>query len=49
MHLARRELRIAIETFLSRFNAIHIPEGRSYEYHAGPTLTMNRLPIAWEC
>jgi cytochrome P450 len=48
MHLARRELRIAIETFLSRFKAINIPEGRAYEYHAGPTLTLNHLPIAWK-
>lgn len=47
MHLARRELRIAIEAFLSRFEGLHIPEGRSYRFHAGPTLTMDHLPIAW--
>jgi cytochrome P450 len=48
MHLARRELRIAIETFLARFKEIQIPKGQSYEYHAGPTLTMTHLPITWE-
>jgi len=47
MHLARREIRIAIETFLDRFDDIHIPEGAEYEYHAGPTLNVDSLPIAW--
>ena len=47
MHLARRELRIAIETFLTRFDDIHIPEGMQYEYHAGPTLNVDSLPLAW--
>jgi cytochrome P450 len=47
MHLARREIRIAIETFLERFDNIHIPPGESYEYHAGPTFNVDRLPLSW--
>jgi cytochrome P450 len=47
VHLARRELRIAIETILTRFENIHIPAGESYAYHAGPTFNVDRLPLAW--
>jgi len=47
MHLARREIRIALENFLNRFYDIHIPKGAHYEYHAGPTLNVDSLPIAW--
>ncbi len=47
MHLARRELRIAIETFLTRFGDIHIPEGEICTWHAGPTFNMDSLPLAW--
>jgi cytochrome P450 len=47
MHLARRELRIAIESFLSRFRDIHMPAGEQYAYHAGPTFNVDRLPLAW--
>ncbi len=46
-HLAHREIRIAIETFLKRFDDIRIPEGETYAYHAGPTLNVDRLPLAW--
>ncbi len=47
MHLARREIRIAIESFLERFNNIHITPGDAYEYHAGPTFNVDRLPLSW--
>ena len=47
MHLARREIRVALESFLTRFDNIHIPQGQDYAYHAGPTLSMDSLPIAW--
>jgi len=47
MHLARRELRVAIESFLDRFDDIHIPQGAQYRYHAGPTLNVDCLPLAW--
>lgn len=47
MHLARREIRIAIESFLERFDNIHIPQGAQYAFHAGPTFSVDSLPIAW--
>jgi cytochrome P450 len=47
MHLARREIRIAIETFLTRFGDIRMPAGESYAFHAGPTFNVDRLPLAW--
>jgi cytochrome P450 len=47
MHLARRELRIAIESFLTQFGDIHIPEGESCAWHAGPTFNVDRLPLGW--
>lgn len=33
IHLARRELRLVIETFLSKFKNIRIPEGERIRYH----------------
>ena len=48
MHLARRELRIAIESFLGRFANIRIPDGETYKYHAGTTFTMDNLPLVWD-
>lgn len=47
MHLARREIRIAIESFLNRFDNIHIPECAQYRFHAGSTFNVDSLPIAW--
>jgi len=47
MHLARREIRIALQSFLDRFDDIHIPEGAHYAYHAGSTFNVDSLPIAW--
>jgi cytochrome P450 len=48
MHLARREIRIAIESFLERFANIRIPEGEHYTYHAGPTFNVDSLPLTWD-
>ena len=48
MHLARRELRIAIESFLQRFQNSRIAEGQSYKYHAGTTFTLDNLPLIWD-
>ncbi|MEK7217196.1 MAG: cytochrome P450, partial [Chloroflexota bacterium] len=48
LHLAKRELRTVVEAFLSRFHNIRIPEGESYEYHAGGTVGVDRLPLVWD-
>lgn len=48
MHLARREIKIAIETFLARFRNIRIPAGAHYTYHAGTTFNVDSLPLEWD-
>jgi len=47
MHLARREIKIALQTFLDKFGDIRIPEGAQYAYHAGPTFNVDSLPLEW--
>ena len=47
MHLARRELKIAIVSFLDRFDDIRIPHGQHYTWHAGPTFNVDSLPLEW--
>jgi cytochrome P450 len=48
MHLARRELKIVLEAFLSRFRSIRLQDGDAYRYHSGPVLGVDYLPLAWE-
>jgi cytochrome P450 len=48
IHLAKREIRIVIEAFLSRFKNIRIPKGESYAYHTGGVLGVDRLPLEWD-
>jgi cytochrome P450 len=47
-HLARREIRVTLESFLARFRNIRIPRGESYAYHAGVVFGVDRLPLAWD-
>jgi cytochrome P450 len=46
--LARREIRIVLEIFLARFDNIRMPPGETYEYHAGVTFGVDRLPLVWD-
>jgi cytochrome P450 len=49
MHLARREFRIVLEAFLSRFKNIRIAAGETYQYHSGvAVIGIDYLPIVWE-
>ncbi len=48
MHLARREMRIAMVEFLSRVPEFRIADDAAMEYHLGPILQPVRLPLAWE-
>ena len=48
VHLAKREIRMAIEAFLTRFRNIRIPAGETYEYHAGGGFGVDRLPREWD-
>ena len=46
--LAKREIRIVIEAFLSRFRNIRMPEGAGYDYHVGGVFGVDRLPLQWD-
>jgi cytochrome P450 len=48
IHLAKREIRMVLESFLSRFRNIRIPAGEAYEYHVGGVFGVDRLPLGWE-
>jgi cytochrome P450 len=48
VHLAKREIRIVLEAFLSRFSVIRPQAGRPYEYHTGGVLGVDRLPLVLE-
>ncbi len=45
--LARRELRIALERILGRFENIRIRPGESYSYHTSPVYGVDRLALTW--
>ena len=48
-HLARREIKIVLESFLSRFRNIRIPEGEAYRYHSGAAVVgVDYLPLTWD-
>ena len=46
MHLARRELRIAMEEFLARIPEFRLPEDYQVEYHLGMIQPVE-LPLRW--
>jgi len=48
IHLAKREMRMVVETFLARMRNIRIPEGERFEYHTTSTIGVDRLPLAWD-
>lgn len=48
VHLARREIKVVLESFLARMDNIRIPDGETFAYDAGSTLGVIRLPLAWE-
>lgn len=49
LRLAKREIKVVLETFLSRFRNIRIPEGEHHEYHVGSVFGIDRLPLEWDC
>jgi cytochrome P450 len=48
MHLAKRELRIALEAFLSRFKNIRVRSGETYKYHTRGLWGVDYLPLEWD-
>lgn len=47
LHLAKREMRIVFEEFLSAFNDIRIKPGETPRYHTGRTWGFDYLPLTW--
>jgi cytochrome P450 len=48
LRLAKREIRIVLETFLARFRDIRLGEGADYAFHTGVVIGLDRLPLAWD-
>jgi cytochrome P450 len=46
-HLARKEIGIVLQSFLSRFDDIHIPDGTKEEWHAIGNFGLDHLPLTW--
>ena len=48
IHLAKRELRIMIESFLSRTENIRMAQGGRFEYHTSNTIGIDKLDLEWD-
>ncbi len=48
IHLAKREIRIVLEEFLSHFHNIRIADGETYRFHTGRTFGVDYLPLCWD-
>lgn len=48
LRLARREIRIVLESFLSRFHNIRLADGERYEFHTGSVFGVDRLHLEWD-
>lgn len=48
VHLAKRELKTVLESFLRRFKSIRMPEDGAYEYHTGGVLGVDKLTLILE-
>ena len=48
IHLAKREMRVMLEMFVSRLTNIRIPEDGRVEFHTTNTIGLDRLDLAWE-
>jgi cytochrome P450 len=48
VHLAKREMKIMLETFLGRMRNIRRPEDGRYEYYTTNTIGVERLDLEWD-
>lgn len=48
IHLAKREIKVVLEEWLTRFANIRIPSGESAQWHTHGVWGVNRLPLAWD-
>lgn len=48
LRLAKREIRIVLETLLSRFVNIRMPAGEHHAFHTSNVFGIDRLPLEWD-
>ena len=48
IHLAKREMRIMIEAFITRMRNIRRPEGGDFAWHTTNTIGVDRLDLIWD-
>lgn len=48
VHLAKREMKVMLEAFLSRMRNIRQPVGGRYEYHTTNTIGVDLLDLEWD-
>ena len=48
IHLAKRELRVVVQSFLERFQNIRIPEGAKEEWTTVMIWGLEKLPLTWD-
>lgn len=48
IHLAKREIRIMIESFLARMKNIRLAEGGRFTYHTSNTIGIDLLDLEWD-
>ena len=48
LHLAKRELKIVLEEWLSRFKNIRIAEGETPVWHTDGVWGVSYLPLTWD-
>lgn len=48
VHLAKREMKVMLETFLGRMRNIRLPEGGRYEYYTTNTVGVAQLDLEWD-
>ena len=48
VHLAKREMKIVIESFLQRMENIRIPDNADIQYHTASTIGLDNLPLVWD-
>ena len=48
LRLAKREINIVIEAFITRFANIRMPEGETHDFHVGSVFGIDRLPLQWD-
>lgn len=48
IHLAKREIKIVLEEWLSRFANIRVPEGENAQWHTQGVWGVHHLPLTWD-